>query len=110
MFHFFATHHGLSLTRALRSLLVLAALAASAHAELPQPALTAIHPPGGRQHSQVAVSLLGSDLDDLRTLVFSHPGITATPILSTPTELDPDARPIPQRMLVSIGPDVPPGV
>jgi len=112
MFHFFATHHGLCLTRALRglTLLLLAALAVSARAELPQPALTAIHPPGGRQHSQVAVSLLGSDLDDLRTLVFSHPGITATPILSPPTELDPEARPIPQRMLVSIGPDVPPGV
>lgn len=78
--------------------------------EFPRPRLAAVHPPGGRQGSTVEVALVGADLDDVGRLVFSHPGITAAPVLQPAGEFDPEPRPVPGKMLVTIAADVPPGV
>lgn len=79
-------------------------------AELPEPLLTVISPHGGRQGETVDVTLSGSDLDEVTAMVFSHPGITATPVMAEPTEFDPEPRPVAGRMSVTIAADVPPGI
>src|SRR5438105_717898 len=84
-----------------RSLLV-GALAAALftqplHAvELPTPRLDTIFPPGVQAGSQVEVAVAGADLDEAKSLVFSHPGLTA--------------EPKEKRFVVKAGPDVPPGI
>ncbi len=82
----------------------------AAVAELPEPLLTTIAPPGGRQGESVEVTLTGESLDDLTTMVFSHPGISATPVMAPATEFDPEPRPVAGRMTVAIAADVPPGL
>ena len=82
----------------------------SGWAEMPEPLLTVIAPPGGRQGETVDVTLSGSDLDDVGAMVFSHPGITAAPVMAAPTEFDPEPRPVAGRMSVTIAADVPPGI
>jgi hypothetical protein len=46
-------------------------------AQLPIPRLTVLDPPGGKVGSSVEVAVGGSDLEGLKALVFSRPGITA---------------------------------
>ena len=82
----------------------------SANADFPRAVLNAIQPTGGRQGSQLTVTLLGADLDDLERLAFSHAGITATPAMTEANEFDPQPRAIPGRMVVTILPDVPVGL
>jgi len=97
--------------RRLAAVLALAAIAAvPAVAELPQPLLTAIHPAGGQRGTEVTVTIAGPDLDDVRGLLFSHPGIIARPVLAEPTEFDPEPRPVPGKLVVAIAADVPPGI
>jgi len=79
-------------------------------ADFPRATLAALQPTGGKQGSQVTVTLLGADLDDLERLIFSHAGITAAPEMTAPTEFDPQPRAIPRRMVVTIAPDVPAGL
>lgn len=90
-------------------LVCICALGGLVRAEFPEPRLSAIHPPGGRQGTEVEVTLVGSDLDDLQRLEFFHPGIRSTPVLTLPGEFDPEPRPVPGRLRVSIAADVPPG-
>ncbi len=82
----------------------------AATADFPRAALSALQPTGGQQGSQVTVTLLGADLDDLEKLIFSHPGISAAPEMTAPTEFDPQPRAIPRKMVVTIAPDVPAGL
>jgi hypothetical protein len=91
-------------------MLVAACFPTSASADFPRAVLNALQPTGGRQGSQVTVTLLGVDLDDLQSLSFSHPGITATPALTEASEFDPQPRAIPRTMVVTIAPDVPAGL
>jgi len=91
-------------------MLVAACFPTAAIADFPRAVLSALQPTGGRQGSQVTVTLLGADLDDLQTLTFSHPGITATPALSSASEFDPQPRAIPRTMVVTIPADVPAGL
>jgi hypothetical protein len=93
-------------------ILVIAGLLApaAATADFPRAALSALQPTGGQQGSQVTVTLLGADLDDLEKLIFSHPAISAAPEMTAPTEFDPQPRAIPRRMVVTIAPDVPAGL
>ena len=79
-------------------------------ADFPQARLATIYPPGGKQNSQVTVAIVGTDLDDLQKLTFSHPGITAIHKMSEPTEFDPQPKPILGQMVVSIAADVLPGI
>jgi len=77
--------------------------------EFPQPRLAAIHPPGGQRGTTVEVRLVGADLDALERLSFSHPGIVAEPVMTQPTEFDPEPKPVAGRMRVRISEQVPPG-
>jgi len=85
-------------------------LTGAARADFPRATLSALQPSGGKQGSQVTVTVLGGDLDDLERLVFSHPGITAVPATTPPTEFDPQPKPIPRTMVVTIAPEVPLGL
>ncbi len=60
-----------------RPLLFAAALlfASAARAQLPQPRLQSIFPPGGRAGETVEVQLNGSDLEGVNELWFDHPGL-----------------------------------
>ncbi|MFM8890603.1 MAG: hypothetical protein ACKOTB_03090 [Planctomycetia bacterium] len=51
--------------------------------ELPNPRLSTIWPPGGTIGTSVEVTIDGDDLDETTELVFSHPRITAEPLLET---------------------------
>jgi hypothetical protein len=84
--------------------------AAVARAEFPRPQLNAILPPGGQRGTSVEAKVVGTDLDDLASLRFSHPGIVAKPLLTSPTEFDPEPKPVAGKMTIQIAPDVPPGL
>ncbi|MFM8579421.1 MAG: PPC domain-containing protein [Planctomycetaceae bacterium] len=86
------------------------AISGLALAEFPEPRLTAIEPPGGMRGSTVEVTVSGSDLDDATGLTLSHPGITAKPVMTQPTEFDPESKPIPGKLAVTIAADVPSGL
>ena len=84
--------------------------AAVARAEFPRPQLNAILPPGGQRGTSVEATVVGTDLDDLAALRFSHPGIVAKPVLTSPTEFDPEPKPVAGKMTIQIAPEVPPGL
>jgi len=84
--------------------------AAVARAEFPRPQLNAILPPGGQRGTSVEATVVGTDLDDLASLRFSHPGIVAKPVLTSPTEFDPEPKPVAGKMTIQIAPEVPPGL
>lgn len=72
-------------------------LAAAAPAQLPEPKLTAISPPGGRIGETISVKIVGTETER-STLLFSHPGIQASADAKTPGQFS-----------VTIAPDVPAG-
>ena len=88
---------------------LLIAVAPPALAEFPQPRLAAIHPPGGQRGTTVEVRLVGSDLDELERIEFFHPGIVAVPVMTEPSEFDPEPKAVAGRMRVQIAETVPPG-
>jgi hypothetical protein len=57
--------------------LVAALLPGIAEAQLPQPRLQAVYPPGGRAGETVEVQLAGADLEGVDALWFDHPGLRA---------------------------------
>ena len=65
------------LIQTLAVILMAAATAVSALAQLPITRLTTVFPPGGRAGSTVEVEVSGLDFEDINRLAFSHPGITA---------------------------------
>lgn len=67
-------------------------------AQLPHAAIFSVFPPGGRQGAEVEVSLNGTDLDEARTLLFSHPKIVCEPVAGQAN-----------RFRLKIGADVPLG-
>ena len=90
--------------------LLVACAPSEGRAELPEPVLTTLMPLGGRQGETIEVTYAGADLDDVSAMVFSHPGITATAVMTDVTEFDPEPRPVAGKMRVSIGADVPAGL
>lgn len=50
------------------------------HAELPIPRFDRLTPLGCSAGSQIEVQVLGNDCEELKALVFDHPGITAAPV------------------------------
>jgi hypothetical protein len=87
----------------------LLAAASAALAQLPNPTLSTVFPPGGKQGETFEVTIAGADLDDAAQLLFSHPGITARP--KTEPMIDPKMpdRPVPNQFTVTIAKDVPAG-
>jgi hypothetical protein len=86
---------------------------------LPAPRLATILPMGARAGAAVEVTFTGTDLESPEALVFSHPGIKATPIIPPPPpppKVDPKkpAPPLPPpppitKFAVNVGADVPVG-
>jgi hypothetical protein len=77
---------------------------------LPVAQLTSIFPFGGKPGGTVEVSLAGADLDELTSLHFSHPGITAKPKMGpSPIPGQPE-QPVPNQFVVSVAGDVPRGL
>ena len=66
-------------------------LCALATAQLPEARLHGLSPPGARHGTEVEVTLRGADLDDVRELRFSHPGMTSQPKMlpAQPWEAEP---------------------
>ena len=69
-----------------------------ARAELPMPRLDRLTPLGGVAGGQTEIELQGADLDDVKSLVFDHPGLSATPVMGKE-----------RRYAVKIAADVPAG-
>src|SRR5215467_4128518 len=93
------------------------ALAATASAQqaaapqVPQPKIYAIQPCGAKIGAGAEVRISsGADLDGADRLIFSHPGITAKPVMEEPNRIYPQGRAIDGRFRVSVAADVPPGI
>lgn len=107
------THsHSYRFTRTTRFLFLLASLALGAAAQgqaIPQPQLFAVFPMGGRAGSEFEANVFGQTIDGDLRLCFSHPGITATPVMLKPDRFYPAERPAPGRFIVRVAGDVPIG-
>ncbi|MCA9224296.1 MAG: PPC domain-containing protein [Planctomycetales bacterium] len=77
-------------------------------AQLPTTQLDSIFPPGGKQGTSVDVTVRGGTQDDVRELIFSHPGITAEQ-KTTEHEFLPGPRPVDGQFTVKIAANVAPG-
>ncbi len=71
---------------------------------LPNPRITSLFPAGGQQGTTVVVTVQGIDLNEVRELIFSHPGITAS---IHPPENDNASSDHGFHFDVTISPDVP---
>ncbi|MCA9207286.1 MAG: serine protease, partial [Planctomycetales bacterium] len=71
---------------------------------LPAPRLLTTMPMGGQAGTDVEVTITGDYLEDVESLVFSHPGITARP------KLNDAGQPEPNKYVVTIAADTPPGI
>ena len=71
---------------------------------LPAPRLLTTVPMGGQRGQTLDVKIAGDNLDDIRSLHFSHNGITATP------KLNATGQPIANLFEVSIADDCPAGI
>lgn len=87
---------------------LLVMLTSAADAQLPTTRLDGLYPAGGAAGSSFDLQIFGGDLDDVRELQFSHPGITAKPKLGEVTPFDDGPQPIDNTFVVTIG-DVPSG-
>lgn len=92
----------------LLSVVVALSLSAIAHAQLPQPQLSTIFPPGAQAGSTVEVTISGTELEECQDLVFSHPGIACAQIPIAATEFKPASHHA-NRYKVTVAADVPPG-
>ena len=96
-----------------RQLLATAALLvfcghSSLQAQLPQTRIYSVFPPGGQTGQTFEVTITsGEDTDELKSLHFTHPGITAVPKTQ---EVEGKPQPVDNVFVVTIAADVPPGV
>ena len=79
-------------------------------AQLPNTQLSTITPAGGTTGTTVEVTVTGADQDDLITLVFSHPGVVATQVVTAAGEFDAHPTPVNNKFQVAIAADVPVGI
>ena len=71
---------------------------------LPLPRLLTTMPMGGTVGTQVEVTITGENLENANELIFTYPGITATP------KLDANGQPEANKFLVTIAADCPVGI
>ncbi|QDU93689.1 PPC domain-containing protein [Lignipirellula cremea] len=81
----------------------------AALAQFPAARLGAVSPTGIQAGQAVELVLAGSDLDDVQTLRFSHPGITARQKLAEPNGFDKTPLPLDGVFEVQAAANVPPG-
>ena len=82
----------------------------SAEAQLPSAQLGSIFPPGSNPGKTIEVTIAGEDLDDVATLRFSHPGITAKQKMAEPGPFDKGPVPTLNQFELTIAGNVPFGV
>ncbi len=88
--------------------ILLLSLTSSGWSQLPQTRLKSIFPAGGQVGTTVELKLTaGDDLEEVRALHFTHPGITAQ---QKTIEKDGQAEPVANTFLVQIAPNVPAGI
>jgi hypothetical protein len=92
------------------TLAVLVFASSTLSAQLPNTQLSTITPAGGTIGTTVEVTVAGADQDDLTTLVFSHPGVVATQVLTAAGEFDANSNPVNTKFQVAIAADVPVGI
>jgi Bacterial pre-peptidase C-terminal domain len=78
-------------------------------AQLPATRLDGIFPSGSTVGQSIDVTIVGTDLDDVTQLQFSHPGIAAKQKMSEPTVFDDGPQPTENQFSVTVAADVPPG-
>lgn len=83
---------------------------AAAQQSYPVPRITGVFPAGAKAGAATEVQLSGADLDGLKELRFSHPGIVAAPVMKTLKPYDPAPRAVPNQFTITVAGDVPPGV
>ncbi len=79
----------------------------NAHAQsvcLPLPRLLTTIPMGGTVGTQVEITISGENIEDVSELMFTHPGLTATP------KLDVNGQPEANKYIVTIAVDCPTGI
>ena len=96
--------------RPLFLLLLIGMLPLTAHAQLPTADLRQLRPFSAPAGKKVEVSIIGSNLDNASEIRFSHPGITAKPVMLAADEFHSEPRTQSSRFQVSVAPDVPPGI
>jgi hypothetical protein len=89
--------------------LVVCTLASVSWAQLPTPDFEAIFPLGCQQGTSCEVSVRGQNFDAVERLIFSHPGITAAPVMRDPRPWEEGQQHEEGRFSVSIAADVPVG-
>lgn len=97
-------------TPSFMSVVLIATACQEATAQLPAPDLSRINPRSARVGESVDVSLYGSDLNELKELRFTHPGITAKRVTQPADEFFPEPRHVGTNFTVSVDPGVPPGI
>lgn len=93
-----------------RSAIAWACIATASQAQLPQPKLDWIYPPGGQLGTKVEVAVAGTDLEEGREILFSHPGIAGRLRRTAADEFYAEGQPIANAFTVEIAADVPPGL
>ncbi len=71
---------------------------------LPAPRLLTVMPMGGQVGTNVEVSITGENIEEVSTLLFSTPKITAKPVVGA------DGKSVENKFLVTIAADAPTGV
>jgi hypothetical protein len=92
------------------TLAVLVFASSTLSAQLPNTQLSTITPAGGKIGTTVEVTVTGADQDDLTHLVFSHPGVVATQVLTAAGEFDANPTPVNNKFQVAIAADAPAGI
>lgn len=86
------------------SLLIQSRLAYSQTVCLPLPRLLTTMPMGGQAGTTVEVTITGENLEDVEGLLFSHPGLTAV------QKRDAQGNADPNKYLITVSADCPPGL
>ena len=81
----------------------------SVWAQLPNPTLTEVFPPGAAVGASQTVTVTGRDLDEGSQLLFSHPGIIGHVRTNDPGEFESTPTPIQNQFDVVVSDNVPPG-
>ena len=78
-------------------------------AQLPNPTLNQIYPPGAEVGGSQVVVVTGRDLDQGSRLLFSHPGIVGTARTNEPGEFESERTLVPNQFDVQVSENVAPG-
>lgn len=82
----------------------------TAWAQLPTSDLARMFPFAAPAGKTIEVKVIGSNLDGASELRFTHPGITAKPVMLPADEIYPEPRIKGSQFTVTVAPNVPPGI